>query len=109
MALPGLLLKFGLYHPAGSQTESRDLIDFISRGADMMLEVQTFQYVVQNEVGETIGEYTSTDEPPVKGEVITLADIDRWESAEVLGVTMMLSKHSNIIMLKVRPANGYRL
>lgn len=69
----------------------------------MMLEVQTFQYVIQNETGEIIGEYTSTEEPPVKGEVITLPDINHWESAEVLGVTMMLSKHSNMIMLKVRP------
>jgi len=75
----------------------------------MMLEVQTFQYIVQNEAGETIGEYTSTDEPPVKGDVITLSTIDHRESAEVLGVTMMLSKHSNLIMLKVRPAEGDRL
>jgi hypothetical protein len=73
----------------------------------MMLEVQTFQYSVQNEAGETIGEYTSTDEPPVSGDVIKLADVHDCESAEVLGVTMMLSKQSNIIVLKVRPADRY--
>lgn len=75
----------------------------------MMLEVQTFQYIVQNEDGETIGGYNSTDEPPVKGEVIELHDIPNWESAEVLGVTMMLSKHYNMIVLKVRPAEGNSL
>ncbi len=72
-----------------------------------MLEVQTFQYVVENEVGETIGGYISTDEPPVKGDVIRLHDIPDWDSAEVLGVTMMLSKHYNRIVLKVRPADRY--
>ena len=72
-----------------------------------MLEVQTFQYVVENEVGETIGGYISTDEPPVKGDVIRLHDIPDWDSAEVLGVTMMLSKYYNRIVLKVRPADRY--
>jgi len=109
MTLADLPLKFGSYHPTGDPTEPRDLTEFISRGADMMLEVQTFQYVIQNEAGEIIGEYTSTEEPPVKGEVITLPDINHWESAEVLGVTMMLSKHSNMIMLKVRPEEADRL
>lgn len=74
-----------------------------------MIEVEMFQYVVQNEVGEIIGGYTSTDEPPVKGDVIRLNDIPDWESAEVMGVTMMLSKHSNTIVLKVRPVDRYRL
>jgi hypothetical protein len=72
-----------------------------------MIEVQTFQYVVQNEFGETIGGYSSTDEPPVKGDVINLHDIPDCDSAEVLGVTMMLSKHYNRIVLKVRPADRY--
>jgi hypothetical protein len=72
-----------------------------------MLEVQTFQYVVENEVGETIGGYISTDEPPVKGDVIRLHDIPDWDSAEVLGVTMMLSKYYNRIVLKVGPADRY--
>jgi hypothetical protein len=81
----------------------------MSRGADMMLEVQTFQYIVHNEAGEIIGGYTSTDEPPVKGDVITLSDIDHWEAAEVLGVTMMLTKHYNTVVLKVRPADGHPL
>ena len=75
----------------------------------MMLEVQTFQYVIQNEAGEIVGEYTSTEEPPVKGEVITLSDLDQWEAVEVLGVTMMLSKQSNMILLKVRPEEADRL
>jgi hypothetical protein len=74
-----------------------------------MIEVEMFQYVVQNEVGEIIGGYTSTDEPPVKGDVIRLNDIPDWDSAEVMGVTMMLAKHSNMIVLKVRPADRYRL
>ena len=72
-----------------------------------MIEVQTFQYVVQNEFGETIGGYSSTDEPPVKGDVINFHDIPDCDSAEVLGVTMMLSKHYNMIVLKVRPADGH--
>jgi hypothetical protein len=72
-----------------------------------MLELQTFQYIVQNEVGETIGGYISTDEPPVKGDVIKFHDIPDWDSAEVLGVTMMLSKHYNRIVLKVKPADSY--
>jgi hypothetical protein len=75
----------------------------------MMLEVQTFQYIVQDEAGETIGGYTSTDEPPVTGELITLSDVDHCESAEVLGVTMMLTKHYNTVVLKVRPADRHRL
>ncbi len=73
----------------------------------MLIEVQTFQYVIQNEAGEAIGGYTSTEEPPVKGDVIKLYDIPNWESAEVLGVTMMLAKHYNMIMLKVKPADGH--
>ena len=73
----------------------------------MVLEVQMFQYLVQDEAGETIGEYMSTDEPPVKGDMISLSAIPHCESAEVLGVTMMLSKQSNMIVLKVRPADVY--
>lgn len=72
-----------------------------------MLEVQTFQYIIQNEAGETIGGYTSTEEPPLKGDVIALDHIPDWESAEVLGVTMMLAKNYNEIVLKVRPADKY--
>ena len=75
----------------------------------MVLEVQTFQYIVQNEARETIGGYTCTDEPPTKGDVIKLTNIRNRESAEVLGVTMMLAKHYNMVVLKVRPADEYRL
>lgn len=74
-----------------------------------MLEVPTFQYIVQNEAGEILGEYSSADEPPAKGDVIKLPAFSHWESAEVLGVTMMLAKHYNTVVLKVRPADGYAL
>lgn len=69
-----------------------------------MLELLIFQYVIQNEAGETIGEYTSTDEPPLKGDVIKLHDPADWDAVEVLGVTMLLAKHYNNVVLKVRPA-----
>jgi hypothetical protein len=107
MVLTGLLLKFGFDAHSSVQTKSRDLTDLIGQGADRMLEVQSFQYIVQNEAGETMGGYTSTDEPPVKGDVIGLEGISDWDSAEVLGVTMMLSKHYNQVVLKVRPADAY--
>jgi hypothetical protein len=69
----------------------------------MVLEVQTFEYVVKNEEGEILGEYTSTDEPPMKGDVIYLSNLPAWEAAEVLGVTMLLTKQDNQVVLKVRP------
>jgi hypothetical protein len=69
----------------------------------MMLEVQTFDYVVKDEDGEIIGRYTSADEPPMKGDMIDLSNLAHWEAAEVLGVTMMLTKHDNTVVLKVRP------
>ena len=69
----------------------------------MVLEVQTFEYVVKNEAGEILGEYTSTDEPPMKGDVIYLSNLPAWEAAEVLGVTMLLTKQDNQVVLKVRP------
>ena len=70
----------------------------------MMLEIQTFDYVVKGEDGKIIGKYTSTDEPPMKGDIIDLSKLPDWEAAEVLGVTMMLTKHDNTVVLKVRPA-----
>jgi hypothetical protein len=109
MALLGLTLKFGFDHLSSGQAESRCFTDFISRGATMVLEAQTFQYIVQDEAGETISGYTSTDEPPLQGDVITLQGLPSWESAEVVGVTMMLSKQYNMVVVKVRPANGYPL
>jgi hypothetical protein len=72
----------------------------------MMLEVQTFDYVVKAEDGEIIGRYTSTNEPPMKGEIIDLSSLSPWEAAEVLGVTMMLTDHDNTVVLKVRPAES---
>ena len=70
----------------------------------MMLEAQTFDYVVKDEDGEILGNYSSTAEPPMKGEMIELSSLPRWEAAEVLGVTMMLTKHDNTVVLTVRPA-----
>jgi hypothetical protein len=69
-----------------------------------MLGIQTFDYVVKDEGGEIIGKYTSTDEPPMKGEIIDLLNIPDWKAAEVLGVTMMLTNDENAVILKVRPA-----
>ena len=75
----------------------------------MILEVQTFDYVVKAEDGEIIGKYTSTNEPPMKGEIIDLSNLSPWEAAEVLGVTMMLTDHDNTVVLKVRPAESPRI
>ena len=69
-----------------------------------MLGIQTFDYVVKDEGGEIIGKYTSTDEPPMKGDIIDLLNIPDWKAAEVLGVTMMLTNDENTVVLKVRPA-----
>ena len=69
----------------------------------MMLEAQTFDYVVKDQDGEILSKYSSTDEPPMKGDMIDLSNLPHWEAAEVLGVTMMLTKHDNTVVLKVRP------
>ena len=69
----------------------------------MMLAAQTFDYVVKDEDGEILGNYSSTAEPPMKGEMIDLSNLPHWEAAEVLGVTMMLTKHDNTVVLTVRP------
>ena len=75
----------------------------------MMLEVQTFDYVVKAEDGEIIGRYTSTNEPPMKGEIIDLSNLSHWEAAQVLGVTMMITDHDNTVVLKVRPVHRLRV
>ena len=69
----------------------------------MMLEAQTFDYVVKDEAGEILGNYSSSAEPPMKGEMIDLSNLPQWEAAEVLGVTMMLTKQDNTVVLTVRP------
>ena len=69
----------------------------------MTLEAQTFDYVVKDEDGEILGEYSSTNEPPMKGDMIDLSSLPHWKAAEVLGVTMMLTAHDNTVVLKVRP------
>ena len=75
----------------------------------MMLNVQVFHYVVKNEDGQIIGKYTSTEEPPMRGELIDLEQFPHWEAAEVLGVTMLLSDHDNTVVLKVRPADRLQI
>jgi hypothetical protein len=70
----------------------------------MIPEAQRFDYVVKDEDGETLGTYTSTDEPPMKGDILDLSKLPHCEAVEVLGVTMMLSNHDNTVVLKVRPA-----
>ena len=54
------------------------------QGAFMMLEAQTFDYVVKDQDGEILGTYSSTDEPPMKGDLIDLSSLPHWEAAEVL-------------------------
>jgi hypothetical protein len=75
----------------------------------MILGVQTFDYVVKDEDGEIIGKYTSTDEPPMKGDIIDLSNLPHCEAADVLGVTMMLTNHDNTVVLKVKPAERPRI
>ena len=69
----------------------------------MALEAQTFEYILKDEDGGTIGGYTSTDEPPMQGDIIYLSNIPGWEAAEVLGSTLLLTRHDNTVVLKVRP------
>ena len=68
-----------------------------------MLEAQTFDYVVKDQDGEILGTYSSTAEPPMKGDIIDLSIPPHWEAAEVLGVTMLLTKQDNTVVLNVRP------
>lgn len=70
----------------------------------MILAVPTFEYVIKDEAGELLGTYTSTDEPPMKGAVMTLENIPAWAAVEVLGVTMLLTEQHNTVTLKVRRA-----
>ena len=72
----------------------------------MLLAVQTFDYVVKDEEGRIVGTYTSTDEPPMKGDVIDLSNLPPWKAVEVLGVTMMLTEQVNTVTLKVRPIDA---
>jgi len=63
-----------------------------------------FEYILKDENGETIGEYTSTDEPPMQGDIIYLSNIPGWKAAEVLGSSILLTRRDNTVVLKVRPA-----
>jgi hypothetical protein len=76
----------------------------------MMLETQTFDYVVKDEEGEIIGQYTSRDEPPMKGDILDFSKLPPcpWEAAEVVGVTMTLTDQGNTVTLKIRPAENPR-
>ena len=70
----------------------------------MIPEIRTFDYIVKDEDGKILGVYTSTNEPPMKGDIIDLSNVLLWEATEVLGVTMLLTKQDNTVTLKVRPA-----
>lgn len=70
----------------------------------MVVDVPTFEYIVKDEDGVILGGYVSTDEPPMKGDIIHLSNIPIWDAVEVLGVTMLLAKHDNLVVMKVRPA-----
>jgi hypothetical protein len=70
----------------------------------MALGVEMFEYVVKDEGGEILGEYTSTEEPPMKGDILDLSNLPHGETAEVLAVTMLLTRHDNLVVLTVRPA-----
>ncbi len=75
----------------------------------MIPEAQKFEYVVKDEDGEILGKYTSTDEPPMKGDILDLSKLPHCEAVEVLGVTMMLTDHDNNVVLKVRPAETLQI
>ena len=75
----------------------------------MMLETQKFDYIVKDEDGKIRSQYTSTHEPPMKGDIINLSKLPYWESAEVVGVTMLLTDHDNSVVLKVRPVKRLRI
>jgi hypothetical protein len=75
-----------------------------SRSNFMMPEATVFEYVVKDGDGEILSAYLSTEEPPMKGDIIDLSNIPDWEAAEVLGVTMMLTKQDNTVVVRVRPA-----
>ena len=68
-----------------------------------------YRYVIKNEDGEQIGEYTTSEFPPFKGNVINLQNIPRYEYAEVVGVVWMTDKESNVVILKVKPSIRARL
>src|SRR5690349_1487537 len=94
-----------IHHPSDGQV-GKVFIYFRGQGARMALEVQMFEYILKDQGGKTIGEYTSTAEPPTQGDIIYLSNIPGWEAAQVLGTTMLLSRHDNTVVLKVRPVEG---
>jgi hypothetical protein len=67
-----------------------------------MIDLETFEYIVKNEAGEVLGSYNSTDEPPMKGDIIYLSNFPTWDPVEVLGMSMELTKRHNTVVLKVR-------
>ena len=68
----------------------------------MVMDIETFEYIVKNEDEEIVGGYTSSEEPPMKGEILHLANLHHWDWVEILAVSMLLGKHENQVVLKVR-------
>lgn len=69
-----------------------------------MANLQPILYMVKDEDGNQIGEYTSHNVPPFKGEVIQLNEIPGYDEVEVLSVSWISSRVSNSVIMKVRPA-----
>jgi len=75
----------------------------------MSIVNQVYEYLIRDEEGNNLGEYTSTDFPPFKGNIIRLNNIPNHEYAEVVGVVWMPSRETNTVVLKVKPSNRARL
>jgi hypothetical protein len=69
---------------------------------------QSYRYVIKNEDGGQIGEYTTSDFPPFKGNVIKLKSIPGYDYAEVVGVVWMADAEGHTVILKVKPSNKAR-
>ena len=68
----------------------------------MVLDIETFDYIVKDEEGEIVGGYSSSEEPPLKGDLLHIANTRHWDWVEVLSVSMLLGKNDNQVVLKVR-------
>lgn len=68
----------------------------------MVMDIETFEYIVKDEDGEIVGGYNSSDEPPLKGDIIHIPNARHWDWVEILAVSMLLGKHDNEVVLKVR-------
>ena len=68
----------------------------------MVMDIEVFEYIVKDEDEEIVGGYTSSEEPPMKGDIIHIANTRQWDWVEILAVSMLLGKHDNQVVLKVR-------